>query len=101
LRKDGQSPERLENLVEFKGYIENNRDYIIDYEKASSDGYLISSSVMESTINAIAANRLKKNRSRKWIRAGADGVSRVITAIKNNEWDRVWNHIYTQDYSQN
>ena len=101
LRKDGQSPERLENLVEFKGYIENNRDYIIDYEKARADGYLISSSVMESTINAIAANRLKKHRSRKWIRAGADGVSRVIVAIKNNEWDKVWNHIYTQGYSQN
>jgi hypothetical protein len=56
---------------------------------------------MESTINSIASHRLKKNRSRKWIRAGADGVSRVITAIKNNEWDKVWNHIYTQDYSQN
>lgn len=100
-QKNNESDEKLEPLVEFKGYIENNQDYIIDYEKASSDGYLISSSVMESTINAIAANRLKKNRSRKWIRAGADGVSRIITAIKNNEWERVWNHIYTQDYSQN
>ena len=101
LQKDNRVAERLENLVEFKGYIENNRDYIIDYEKFRKDGYLISSSVMESTINTIASNRLKKNRSRKWIRAGADGVSRVIVAIKNNEWDKVWNHIYTQDYSQN
>jgi len=101
LQKGNQSAKELENLIEFRGYIENNRDYIIDYEKAKADGYLISSSVMESTINTIAANRLKKNRSRKWIRAGADGVSRVITAIKNNEWEKVWNHIYTQDYSQN
>lgn len=101
LQKDNQPAERLKNLLEFKGYIENNRDYIVDYEKFRQDGYLISSSVMESTINTIAANRLKKNRSRKWIRAGADGVSRIITAIKNNEWEKVWNHIYTQDYSQN
>jgi hypothetical protein len=101
LKKDNQTSKDLENLVEFKGYIENNQDYIVDYEKLKQEGYLISSSVMESTINTIAANRLKKNRSRKWIRAGADGVSRVITAIKNNEWDRVWNHIYSQDYSQN
>jgi hypothetical protein len=101
LQRDNQPPERLKNLVEFKGYIENNRDYIVDYEKARRDGYLISSSVMESTINTIAANRLKKNRSRKWIRAGADGVSRVIVAIKNNEWDKVWRHIYSQDYTQN
>jgi hypothetical protein len=100
-QKNNELDEKLEPLVEFKDYIENNRDYIIDYEKASNDGYLISSSVMESTINTIAANRLKKNRSRKWIRAGADGVSRIITAIKNNEWEKVWDHIYTQEYSQN
>ena len=100
-QKDNLPPKQLEALVEFKGYLENNQDYIIDYEKAKNDGYLISSSVMESTINTIAANRLKKNRSRKWIRAGADGVSRVITAIKNNEWEKVWNHIYTQEYNQN
>ncbi|MBI4946744.1 MAG: hypothetical protein HY840_10115 [Bacteroidetes bacterium] len=96
-----QPQEKIDCLVEFKGYLENNQAYIIDYEKARADGYLISSSVMESTINTIAANRLKKNRSRKWIRTGADGVSRVITAIKNNEWERVWNHIYSQNYSQN
>lgn len=100
-QKEQQPSDKSEYLIEFKGYIENNRDYIIDYEKARTDGYLISSSVMESTINTIAANRLKKNRSRRWIRAGADGVSRVIVAIKNNEWDKVWSHIYTQDYSQN
>jgi hypothetical protein len=100
-QKKQQPNNKSEYLTEFKGYIENSRDYIIDYEKAQTAGYLISSSVMESTINTIAANRLKKNRSRKWIRPGADGVSRVITAIKNNEWERVWNHIYTQDYTKN
>jgi len=98
-QRDNLPPKELEALIEFKGYLENNQAYIINYEKAKSSGYLISSSVMESTINTIAANRLKKNRSRKWIRAGADGVSRVITAIKNNEWDKVWNHIYTQNYN--
>lgn len=100
-QRRGLPPKEIESLAEFKGYIENNRDYIIDYEQTRASGYLISSSVMESTINTIASNRLKKNRSRKWIRAGADGVSRVITAIKNNEWEKVWNYIYTQDYSQN
>jgi hypothetical protein len=101
LQRDNQPAEGLKNLFEFKSYIENNQDYIVDYDKFRQDGYLISSSVMESTINTIAANRLKKNRSRKWIRPGADGVSRVITAIKNNEWERVWNRIYTQDYTKN
>lgn len=100
-QKSNRLNDKLKYLTEFKGYLENNQDYIINYEKAQAGGYLISSSVMESTINTIAANRLKKNRSRKWIRAGADGVSRVITAIKNNEWEKVWNHIYTQDYSRN
>ena len=87
LQKSNDAPDRLESLIEFRGYIENNRDYIIDYEKARADGYLISSSIMESTINTIASNRLKKHRSRKWIRAGADGISRIIVSMFNEDYN--------------
>lgn len=54
-QRDNLPPKELEALVEFKGYLENNQAYIIDYEKARIDGYFISSSVMESTINTIAS----------------------------------------------
>ena len=73
---------RLKHLVEFKGYIENNLEWTINYGQAREEGYYISSSIMESTINSIAANRLKKKRSRKWLRAGADSVSRIMVSIK-------------------
>lgn len=102
LKKESQVLERKLNLLTaFKDYIKNNQEYVINYAHARKNGYLISSSVMEGTINTIAANRLKKKRSRKWIRPGADSICRVITCIKNNEWDKTWNQIYHQNFSQN
>lgn len=59
-QKEQPTCDKLEYLTEFKSYIENNRDYIIDYERAQTDGYFISSSVMESTINTVAANSLRR-----------------------------------------
>lgn len=100
-KQEGVSEKRLEKLKEFKGYIKNNQDYIIDYGKAKEEGYFISSSVMEATVNLIGANRLKKKRGRQWTRLGADGVTRVIGCIKNNEWNKVWNEIYTKNFHQN
>jgi hypothetical protein len=100
-KQEGVSVKRVEKLVEFKGYIQNNQKYIIDYGKAREDGYFISSSVMEATVNLIGANRLKKKRGRQWTRLGADGVTRVIGCIKNNEWNKVWNEIYARNFHQN
>lgn len=85
----------VEKLKEFKKYIENNREWIIDYEEAKSKGYYVGSSIMEGTINTIASNRLKKRRSRKWLRVGADSVARIITTMANNEFTSMWNEIYS------
>ncbi len=100
-KKKWVSKKRLKLLKDFQGYIENNRVYVINYRKAKAQGYLITSSVMEGTINIIGANRLKKRRSRKWSRVGADGVVRIITCLKNNEWEKTWNQIYAQKYAFN
>lgn len=49
----------------------------------------------------IGANRLKKKRGRQGTRLGADGVTRVIACIKNNERNKVWNEIYTKNFHRN
>lgn len=100
-KQEGVSEKRLEKLIEFKGYIKNNQDYIIDYGKAKEEGSFISSSVMEATVNLIGANRLKKKRGRQWTRLGVDGVTRVIGCIKNNEWNKVWNEIDARNFHKN
>lgn len=95
LIKEYSAHPEIDKLKEFKTYIENNREWIIDYEETKKRGYYVSSSIMEGTINTIAANRLKKRRSRKWLRVGADSVSRIISTIANNEFDSVWDQIYS------
>lgn len=51
------------------------------------------SSIMESAINHLLAARLKKKRSRRWLRKGADSVARIITTIENGEWEHTWSQI--------
>lgn len=92
---EGSRSVHIEKLKAFKKYIENNREWIINYEEARENGYYVGSSIMEGTINTIAANRLKKKRSRKWLRVGADSVARIITTMANNEFNSTWEKIYS------
>lgn len=84
----------LGKLQEYIVYVENNRPWIIDYAKAASQGFFIGSSIMESGINHMLANRLKKKRSRQWTRKGADSVARIVTTIANGDWQETWSKIY-------
>lgn len=83
----------LGTLHEYIEYVENNRPWIIDYEKAASQGLFIGSSIMESGINHMLANRLKKKRGRQWTRKGADSVARIVTTIANGDWQETWSKI--------
>jgi len=92
----GPSPEKeqkLNDLKEFKTYIQNNQEWIVDYESYQKRGYYIGSSIVESTVNHLGAFRLKKKRARQWIRQGADAMARLIAVVKNRELDHYWKQI--------
>jgi len=84
---------RLERLQEYVTYLENNRPWIINYAEAQAKGLYIGSSVMESAMNHLLANRLKKKKSRQWLREGADSVARIVTLIENGDWQGTWEKI--------
>lgn len=90
------SPEKEQkwtDLKDFRTYIQNNQDWIVDYESYQKRGYYIGSSIVESTVNHLGAFRLKKKRARQWTRPGADAMSRLMTVIKNKELDHYWKQI--------
>jgi hypothetical protein len=68
-----------ERLEQYIGYLEANCPWLIHYAQAQKEGYSVSSSLVESAINHLLAARLKKKRSRRWLRGGADSVARIIT----------------------
>ncbi len=84
---------RLEQLGDYIGYLDANRPWLINYAQAQQEGYFVGSSIMESAINHLLATRLKKKRSRQWLREGADSVARIITCIENGEWAHTWSQI--------
>ena len=85
--------QQREQLREYIGYLEANRPWLIDYAQAQQEGYVVSSSIMESAINHLLAARLKKRRSRRWLREGADSVARLITCIENGDWEQTWSQL--------
>ena len=88
-----EKEQRFQDLKDFKTYIQNNQNWIVDYESYQKRGYYIGSSIVESTVNHLGAFRLKKKRARQWIRQGADAMARLITVIKNKELDHYWQQI--------
>jgi hypothetical protein len=84
---------RLKKLQEYRSYVEENKPWIIDYSKAHEEGFFVGSSIMESGINHMLANRLKKKRGRQWTRKGADSVARIVTTIANGDWQETWSKI--------
>lgn len=88
-----EKEQKLEALKAFKSYVQNNQDWIIDYETYQKRGYYIGSSIVESTVNHLGSFRLKKKRSRQWTRQGADAMSRLLVTIKNKELDTYWKQI--------
>lgn len=79
-----------EQLGDSIGYLDANRPWLINYAQAQQEGYFVGSSIIESAINHLLANRLKKKRSRRRLREGADSVARLITGIENRAWEQTW-----------
>lgn len=88
-----EKQQKFEALQDFNTYLHNNQDWIVDYQSYQERGYYIGSSIVESTVNHLGAFRLKKKRARQWTRQGADAMARLITVIKNREFDHYWKQI--------
>ena len=72
-------------VVEFKGYIKANQQYIVNYGDRYRNDETISSSFVESTVNEVISKRFVKRQQMRWTKAGAHQLLQVRILVLNKE----------------
>ena len=71
----------VELCTELRGYLENNKDGLIDYGQRYRAGEPISTSRVEGTVNQLVNARMNKRQQMRWSPQGAHRVLQVRAAV--------------------
>lgn len=91
---DAGSKKLLKKVREFRGYIEANQNYIVNYGERYRHGETISSAFVESTVNQVISRRFVKKQQMKWKKEGAHLLMQVRTKVLNNELHETFQRWY-------
>lgn len=92
---DNQKALKLYNtVIEFYGYISNNRSFIPNYQDRYHYGKCISSSFVESTVNEVVSKRMKKKQQMRWTQKGAHLLLQLRIKTLNKELEESFKKWY-------
>ncbi len=81
----GLDPQAVTRLTQAITYLENQRDWIGDYEQWQNQGYPVGSGMIERAV-ALVINRRMKKRGMRWCRANATAVVALRADLLNDDW---------------
>ena len=70
-------------------YIENNADFIVNYEKRQDAGLIFTSQMAESTVESLINKRCKGQQHMRWSREGLHALLQVRAAVNSNDWNKI------------
>jgi len=79
-------------IDKFIQYLENNREYIIDYNSNQDNDLPISSAIAESLIEQLVSPRLKKKQKMQWSKSSAENVLQIRSCYLNKEDNLFWDY---------
>lgn len=86
----------LIELQELAGYVNRNKEYLINYQERYANHLPFTSTYAESSVNAVINTRQKNDKKMQWSREGAHCVLQIRTSIFSKTWQKDWENI--QDY---
>jgi len=75
-------------------YLKNHKQYM-KYDQYLSHGYPIGSGVVESACSHVVKDRMEISGAR-WGICGAEGILKLRSVAKSNDWDKYWEFYTTQ-----
>ena len=84
---DEQKRSKLKGLQD---YLENNRDYLINYDEREKANKPFTSQVAEAHIDSIINARHKRKQKMQWTREGAHNVLQIRALMASDEWEEKW-----------
>jgi hypothetical protein len=89
LHRGQRSAEKRKEIDELKGYLDNNRQRML-YKSFRDSGYDIGSGAVESAVNHVVQQRMKRPGMR-WHARGADAMLALRSIYRSTEaWDDYW-----------
>jgi hypothetical protein len=89
LQRGQRSAEKRKEIDELKGYLENNRQRML-YKSFRDSGYDIGSGAVESAVNHVVQQRMKRSGMR-WRARGADAMLALRSIYRSTgAWDAYW-----------
>jgi hypothetical protein len=70
-------------------YIENNANFIVNYQKRQDDGLIFTSQMAECTVESLINKRCKGQQHMRWSRDGIHALLQVRAAVNSNDWNAV------------
>ena len=83
IQEDETSNNKIQKLLT---YIENNSDFIVNYQKRQDEGLIFTSQMAESTVESLINQRCKGQQHMRWSRDGLHALLQVRSAINSNDW---------------
>ncbi len=86
LRDDKKRQGKVQLLLT---YIENNADFIVNYEKRQDAGLIFTSQMAESTVESLINKRCKGQQHMRWSREGLHALLQVRAAVNSDDWNDI------------
>ena len=84
LTDDKKRQEKVQLLLT---YIENNADFIVNYQKRQDAGLIFTSQMAESTVESLINKRCKGQQHMRWSREGLHALLQVRAAVNSDDWN--------------
>ena len=87
-------------LKGLKDYLENNRDYLVNYSERKKANQIFTSQVAESHIDCLINERHKRKQKMQWTREGAHNVLQIRALMASNKWEEEWLDLVLADIEE-
>lgn len=84
LKNDKKRQEKVQLLLT---YIENNANFIVNYQKRKDAGLIFTSQMAESTVESLINQRCKGQQHMRWSRDGLHALLQIRAAVNSNDWN--------------
>lgn len=84
---DKKKRSRLKGLHD---YLQNNQDYLVNYDERKKANQVFTSQIAESHIDSMINARHKRKQKMQWSREGAHNVLQIRALMTSQKWDEQW-----------
>ena len=84
---DEKNRSKLQGLHD---YLQNNMDYLVNYDQREKANLVFTSQGVESQIDSLINARHKRKQKMQWTREGAHNVLQIRASMVSQEWSEKW-----------